>query len=125
MAVPLYVVLSSVMSPQALWAFIALSAVVGVWVCAVTGRDLGEVDHGGIVWDEIVAFWGVLAMTPPGIGWLVLAFALFRLFDIWKPFPIGWLDRRIKNAVGVMLDDVLAAVYAVLVLKLVMRIYGG
>lgn len=122
-AIPLYEVLVSVLSPHAMWGMIAVSALLGVWVCDVTGRALGEIDHGGIVWDEIVAFWVVLMLTPPGIAWLALAFILFRVFDIWKPFPIGWLDRRIKNAWGVMLDDGLAAVYTVAALKLIQYLW--
>lgn len=89
----------------------------GIWACARTGRALGVADHGGIVWDEIVAFALVLLFTPPGWGWLALAFALFRLFDILKPWPIAYFDRRLKNGFGVMFDDLLAAAYAVAVLK--------
>lgn len=89
----------------------------GIWACARAGRALGVPDHGGIVWDEIVAFALVLLFTPPGWAWLALAFALFRLFDILKPWPIAFFDRRLKNGFGVMFDDLLAAVYAVAILK--------
>jgi phosphatidylglycerophosphatase A len=74
-------------------------------------------DHGGMVWDEIVAFALVLLFTPPGGWWMALAFALFRLFDILKPWPISYFDRRLKNGLGVMFDDLLAAGYAIAVLK--------
>ncbi len=90
---------------------------IGIWACAKTGRALGVADHGGMVWDEIVAFALVLLFTPPGGGWMALAFALFRLFDILKPWPIGYFDRRLKNGLGVMFDDLLAAGYAIAVLK--------
>ncbi|HNF89740.1 MAG TPA: phosphatidylglycerophosphatase A, partial [Thiobacillaceae bacterium] len=70
----------------------------------------------GIVWDEVAAFLLVLPFAPAGPFGYLLAFALFRLFDIWKPFPIGWLDARVKGGVGVMLDDVLAAGYSILCL---------
>ncbi len=89
----------------------------GVWACARTGRALGVPDHGGIVWDEIVAFALVLLFTPPGWPWAVAAFALFRLFDILKPWPIRLADRRLKNGFGVMFDDLLAAGYAIAALK--------
>ncbi len=95
----------------------------GVWACARTGRALGVADHGGIVWDEIVAFALVLLFipalpfTPAGWLWIALAFALFRLFDILKPWPISLADARLKNGFGVMFDDLLAAGYAIATLK--------
>ena len=102
------------------WLWIAAFLVVGVWACEVTGRDLGVHDHGGMVWDEIAAFLLVLPFAPVvALGAPIafaLAFALFRLFDIWKPFPIGWLDARVPGGFGVMLDDVLAAGYAIVCL---------
>lgn len=98
------------------WLWAVAFLVVGVWACSVTGRDLGMPDHGAMVWDEVAAFLCVLPFAPPLWWGYALAFALFRLFDIWKPFPIGWLDRRVHGGVGVMLDDVVAAAFAVAVL---------
>jgi phosphatidylglycerophosphatase A len=98
------------------WAWVAVFLAVGAWACGVTGRNLGVADHGGMVWDEIAAFLMVLPFAPASVLGYILAFALFRLFDIWKPFPIGWLDARVKGGLGVMLDDVLAAAYAVVCL---------
>jgi phosphatidylglycerophosphatase A len=95
----------------------------GVWACGRTGRALGVADHGGMVWDEIVAFALVLMFTPAllftpaGWLWLALAFALFRLFDILKPWPIRLADTRLKNGFGVMFDDLLAALYAIAIIK--------
>ncbi|MEW6414760.1 MAG: phosphatidylglycerophosphatase A [Pseudomonadota bacterium] len=89
----------------------------GIWACARAGRALGVPDHGGIVWDEIVAFALVLVFTPPAWAWVAIAFALFRLFDILKPWPIRLADRRLKNGFGVMFDDLLAALYAIAALK--------
>ncbi len=85
----------------------------GIWACGLTGQHLGVHDSGHIVWDEIAAFLLVLIFTPVGPLWMLYAFALFRLFDIWKPFPINWLDAAVKGGLGVMLDDLLAAGYAV------------
>jgi len=102
----------------AMWTLIGLALIAGPWLCGRTGRALGVHDHGGIVWDEIAAFLLVLALAPPGWPGAVLAFLLFRLFDIWKPFPIGWLDARVPGGLGVMLDDVLAAGYALICLML-------
>ena len=92
--------------------------VVGIWAADVTGRALGVSDHGGIVIDEIAAFLLVLAVTPAGFAWWAVAFLLFRVFDIVKPWPISLADRTIKGGFGVMFDDVLAAGYAIGVIYL-------
>lgn len=78
-------------------------------------------DHGGIVWDEFVGFWLTMLVAPPGWGWIVVGFLLFRLFDILKPFPISYFDRHIKGGLGIMLDDALAGSFAWLVLQLLVR----
>ena len=101
---------------------IAALFLVGIYFCDVTGKALGVADHGGIVWDEIVAMMLVLTVTPPyWLSWVV-AFLLFRLFDIWKPFPIKQFDAKLKNGFGVMFDDLLAAIYAIISLKLILWI---
>ncbi len=105
--------------------------VLGVIVCDITGRHLGVVDHGSIVWDEIVPFWTVLLFCPPalmhafhgwgfslnGLLWQGIGFALFRLFDIVKLPPARYFDRRVKNGFGVMMDDLMAAGQTVLALS--------
>jgi len=93
--------------------------IVGVWVCDKTGEALGVPDHGGMVWDEIVAFLLVLFFTPEGFFWQLLAFSLFRFFDIVKPPPIRYFDKSWHGGLGVMFDDILAAGYALLCLALV------
>lgn len=112
-AFPLYYFLQDLAGPL-YWAVTALLFMLGIWLCDRTGKAMGVHDHGGIVWDEIVAFLMVLPFAPPVWWGYLLAFVLFRLFDIWKPFPIAWFDRRIHGGFGVMLDDVLAAGYSVL-----------
>ncbi len=97
-----------------IWAF-----AFGVWACQKTGRALGVADHGGMVWDEIVAFTLVLFFTPQGFLWQLLAFSLFRFFDIVKPPPIRHFDRTWHGGLGVMFDDILAAGYTLLCLALV------
>jgi phosphatidylglycerophosphatase A len=114
-AYPLYFAMQGLAAPV-YWGLVAIFLVTGVWVCGRAGQALGVHDHGGIVWDEIAAFLLVLPFAPAVWWGHVLAFGLFRLFDIWKPFPIGWLDARVPGGLGVMLDDVLAAGYAVLCL---------
>ncbi len=96
---------------------------IGIWAATVTGRALGVSDHGGIVIDEIAAFLLVLACTPQGWVWLGLAFVVFRLFDITKPWPIGLADRNIKGGFGVMFDDLLAAGYSILSLMILQAVW--
>jgi phosphatidylglycerophosphatase A len=90
---------------------------IGIYLCDVAGKNLEVADHGSIVWDEIVAMMLVLAVTPKHWIWWLVAFGLFRLFDIWKPYPIHQFDAKLKNGFGVMFDDLLAAVYAIISLK--------
>ena len=98
---------------------IAALFMIGIYFCDITGKALGVADHGAIVWDEIVAMMLVLAFTPAGFIFWFIAFLLFRLFDIWKPYPICYADAKLKNGFGVMLDDLLAAIYAILVMKFI------
>jgi phosphatidylglycerophosphatase A len=98
-------------------AILIVAFLLGVWACGHTGQALGVADHGGMVWDEIVAYALVLLFTPAGWLWIALAFALFRLFDILKPWPIRFADTHLKNGFGVMFDDLLAAGYAIAALK--------
>ncbi len=96
---------------------IAALFVIGIYFCAFTGKAIGIVDHGSIVWDEIVAIMLVLTFTPYQWQWWLAAFLLFRLFDIWKPYPIRQLEAKFKNGFGVMFDDLLAAIYAIFCLQ--------
>lgn len=105
--------------------FLITAFAVGVLACARTGRNLGVVDHGSIVWDEIVPFWLVLLMAPDGWLWQLAAFIWFRFFDITKPQPARWIDDHMKHGFGVMLDDLVAAGYTLLVLALFKVIFGG
>jgi len=94
----------------------------GIWACDVTGRALGASDPGAIVWDEVVAFLPLAALASGTLLLQLLAFALFRLFDIWKPFPIREFERRLKGGLGVMFDDLVAACYAWLALIVVVLV---
>jgi phosphatidylglycerophosphatase A len=96
---------------------VVLAFALGVWACNVAGRALGVDDHRSLVWDEFVGQWIALVPALLAPWWAVLAgFALFRLFDVGKPWPIGWLDRHLKGGLGVMVDDVVAGVFAAVVL---------
>lgn len=108
------------------WAVLTLVCVlfgVGVWACDITGRDLGISDHGGMCWDEIVAFLLILEIAPGGLYWQVAAFFLFRAFDVVKPSPIREFEKRMKGGFGVMFDDILAAGYTLLALAIIKRIW--
>ena len=96
---------------------------IGVWACGVTGRHLGVADHGGMVWDEAAAFVLVLALVPWELPWQLAAFGAFRFFDIAKPPPIRYFERRYHGGFGVMFDDALAAGYALLLLAAVKRLF--
>ena len=118
--------------------FLVLMFALGIHACQVTGRALGVVDHGAIVWDEIVPFWGVLLLAPQamvetphgamlsvsGLIWQTAAFFLFRFFDIVKPPPASYFDRQVKNGFGVMMDDLVAAGYTVLALAVAKALLG-
>ncbi|MCB1734887.1 MAG: phosphatidylglycerophosphatase A [Gammaproteobacteria bacterium] len=105
------------LSPTAYLAVLAVGTVFGIWVCGESARRLGVHDHSGIVWDEFVGIWITLFLAPAGWLWIVIGFALFRVFDVLKPWPIRWLDRHVEGGLGIMLDDVLAGVFAWLVLQ--------
>lgn len=89
----------------------------GIWICGKTARDLNTPDHPGIVWDEIIGYLITMFMAPVSAVWMVIGFLLFRLFDIWKPFPIRWLERRVPGGLGIVLDDVMAGLYAFAVMQ--------
>ncbi len=109
--------------PAVALALVAAFFALGVWACKLTGEHLGVHDHGAMVWDEVVAFLLVLVVVPASLAWQAAAFVLFRFFDIVKPPPIRWLERRYVGGFGVMLDDLLAAGYTLLVLALAKRLF--
>lgn len=101
-----------------------LAFIVGCVVAQRCGEDLGVSDHGGINWDEIVAIWWVLLLIPAGIWYQFAAVVLFRVFDILKPPPVSTLDKHFKNGFGVMIDDILAGVYTLIVIHIFILIMG-
>jgi phosphatidylglycerophosphatase A len=116
-AVALYLLLPT-MPVMVYCLFLLLTFALGVWLCERTARDIGVHDHGGIVWDEFVGYWLTMLLAPPGWFWIVLGFVLFRFFDIVKPWPIRWLDANVEGGFGIMIDDVLAAVMALICMQL-------
>ena len=116
-AIPIYVLLTWLGSTAYL-GFLAVALVAGVFICGYTAKALGVDDPKGVVWDEVVGYLITMLGLPLNALWLLAGFLLFRLFDIWKPWPIRWLDRNVKGGLGIMLDDVAAAVIACLILNL-------
>lgn len=96
---------------------------VGVWCCDSCARNLGVHDHPGIVWDEVVGYLLTMFALPHTLGWIVAGFVVFRVFDILKPWPISWIDRRVHGGFGIMLDDLLAALGALIVLQIALRFF--
>lgn len=117
-AIPFYILLAHYTNH---WAYAAITVVLfifGVWLCDRTERDIGSHDHSGIVWDEFIGYFVTMFMVPLHWWWVIAGFLLFRLFDVWKPFPVRQIERRYGGGFGVMIDDVVAGIYAAIVLQL-------
>jgi len=116
-AIPFAIALKNLSS---IWFWLVLTAtfVLGVWLCGRVSKKIGVHDHGGIVWDEMVGYWLAVAFIPTQWEWLLAAFLIFRFFDIFKPWPINQLDKNISGGFGIMIDDVLAAIYTMILLRL-------
>ncbi|GMR20908.1 MAG: hypothetical protein BMS9Abin36_1506 [Gammaproteobacteria bacterium] len=120
-AVPVYLLIAGL--PLIVYLIVVLlSFIAGVLICGRTARDMGVHDHPAIVWDEFVGLWVALIYVPLSWWSVALGVALFRLFDIWKPQPIRWLDRHVGGGLGIMVDDVLAGIYALVALHVI--VYG-
>lgn len=116
-AIPLYCLLANLALPIYVL-LVCVTFCLGVWVSDKVSSDLGEHDYGGIVWDEIVGYLLTMTLVPFTWKWTIAGFFLFRLFDIWKPQPIRMIDERVVGGLGIMLDDVLAAIPAWVILQL-------
>lgn len=120
-AIPIYLVMSHL---PTLW-YIVLTLIfiiAAIFICDKVARDIQVHDHPGIVLDEIVGYLLTMTAVPFGLFWIIAGFVLFRLFDIWKPWPIRWLDAKVKGGFGIVVDDLLAAVYAWVVLQIIAMI---
>lgn len=119
--IPLYLLLRG-LTPALYAASVLVLFMFGVWICTLAERQLGRHDHPALVWDEVVGYLVTMFFAPAGWVWLVIGFILFRLFDIWKPFPIRRLERALHGGLGTMADDVLAGVYALVMLQIIVRL---
>lgn len=117
LAVLIYIPLSTL----SLWAYVTVlvvGSIVGIVLCQQTTDRLGVKDHPAIVWDEFLGYWLTMLMAPAGWIWIIVGFVFFRLFDIWKPWPIRVIDHKVEGGFGIMLDDLLAGAYALVLLQL-------
>ena len=119
---PIFFVLNYLFTEDFILLVILLMLAIGVLTCELTGRQLEDHDSSMIVWDEIVAFCFLLYFIPLTISWVAIGFILFRIFDILKPFPINLIDLRLRNGLGVMADDLLAALFSLGVIYLLKMI---
>jgi len=103
---------------------VVLMFLIGIWLCGASARRLGVHDHPGIVWDEIVGYLALMLVVPAGWPWALAGFVVFRYFDIAKPWPIRQLDHGVKGGFGIMVDDIMAAVWGALVLLAIMFVLG-
>ena len=116
LAIPVFVLMSR-LGPVLYVAIVAGLFIAGIFVCGQTANDFGEVDPGYIVYDEIVGFLVAMFMLPAAWRWILAGFFIYRVFDIWKPFPIGWIEDKLGTGASIMADDVIAGLYTLLILQ--------
>jgi len=122
MAIPFIFALRN-LGDTGFWITLSLLFLLGVFVCDQASRKLGVHDHGGIVWDEMVGYWLAAAFIPLQWHWLLAAFCLFRFFDIYKPWPIRQLDRKVSGGFGIMIDDIIAGLFTMIVLAALQHLW--
>ena len=120
-AIPFFLLMQPLSLPVYLL-IVAVACLTGFWLCGKTAEDLGVHDHPGIVWDEFCGFWITMIAAPPGWSWIIIGFILFRIFDVWKPWPIRLLDKKVHGGFGIMIDDVLAGFFSWLIIQLLVVI---
>jgi phosphatidylglycerophosphatase A len=116
-AIPIYLL----MQPLSSLAYLILTLIIitgSVWICSEVTREIGVDDHQGMCLDEVVGFLVTMFHAPAGWKWILTGFVLFRLFDIWKPWPISYVDRNIHGGFGIIFDDVLAGIFSCAILQL-------
>jgi phosphatidylglycerophosphatase A len=121
-AIPFIFALKSLGTPG-FWIVLLLLFLLGIWLCDQVSRKLGVHDHGGIVWDEMVGYWLSMAFVPLQWQWLLAAFVLFRFFDVVKPWPIRQLDQKVSGGFGIMIDDIVAALFTIIILAVLQYLW--
>ncbi|WP_198780707.1 phosphatidylglycerophosphatase A [Shewanella putrefaciens] len=121
-AIPLYLLMAQL--PLAWYLGLTLlSVLAGIYICDKAAKDMGVHDHGAIVWDEVAGLLITMIAAPAGWVWLLVGFGLFRFFDIIKPWPIRWLDAKVEGGFGIMIDDVLAGIFAFIGLQILAMLF--
>ena len=123
-AIPVFLLLSQ-FQPVIYGVILILMSLAGIWLCGYTSHTLGVHDHKAIVWDEVVGYLLTMMMVPPTLINICVGFMLFRLFDIWKPWPINLLDKNLHGGLGIMLDDVVAGIFAAFIMQLLLIYIPG
>lgn len=121
-AIPFIFVLKS-LATVGFWMALVMLFLLGIWLCDHVSRKLGKHDHGGIVWDEMVGYWLSVALVPLQWQWLLAGFVLFRFFDIFKPWPINLIDKKVSGGFGIMIDDLVAALFTLCLLAVFQRLW--
>lgn len=113
-AIPFWWLMMMTFLPWQLYSLLVMLGIsLGVYLCHQTAKDMGVHDHGSIVWDEFIGMWITLMALPTNDWqWVAVGFVLFRIFDIWKPWPIRWFDRNVHGGMGIMVDDIVAGIVA-------------
>ena len=112
MAIPLWLLFDG-LQPYLYWVLIVVAFIFGCFLCQKTSDDTHTHDSGHIVWDEFVGMWITLFFIPQiSVLWIAIAFFAFRVFDMAKPWPIRWFDKRVPGGFGIMVDDVIAAIFS-------------
>ena len=121
-AVPLYLLMANFLPWYAYIAVTVVVCIFGITICHRCTQDIGVHDHSAIVWDEFAGFFITMILVPPTLLNLVLGFALFRFFDIVKPWPISYLDAKVPGGAGIMLDDIVAGLFSLIILHVVLTL---
>lgn len=117
-AIPVFLLLS-LLSPWLYLLTVLLMSIAGIYICGKAATDVGVHDHGAIVWDEFIGFFITMFMVPLSFTSIVVGFLLFRVFDIFKPWPISWADKKLHGGFGIMFDDVLAGLLALAIMHFI------
>jgi phosphatidylglycerophosphatase A len=121
-AIPIYLALVNSVNSLIYLLVVIVFSLFGFWLCGKTAKDIGVHDHPGIVWDEIVGYLITMYLIPLSWVWIIVGFALFRVFDILKPWPIRFLDEKVEGGIGIMLDDILAGIFAGVALQIIVKV---
>lgn len=120
-AVPLWAIFASFLPLWGYLLLIIIASIIGITICQKASDELGVHDHGGIVWDEFVGLWITMLFAPVSWASAILGFLLFRFFDVLKPWPIKAIDEKVSGGFGIMFDDIIAGIFALIALQLVLH----